>query len=184
MASRRDWLAAGLAILAEQGAPGLTIEQLTGRLGLSKGSFYHHFAGMAGFKTALLAHFESEHTTRYIDLVEQEPSAPPMAKLRRLLDLILAEDRGPDVEIAVRAWAQQDGEARDMQERVDRARVGYVRSLWEGVSDDPDEAARISQLLYVILIGAGHVIPPIPRLELRRLYEVALRLAPSETRTI
>jgi AcrR family transcriptional regulator len=180
VASRQDWLDAGLAILDEQGgAPALTIEQLTDRLGLTKGSFYHHFKGMGGFKTALLAHFEAQHTTRYIDLVEGGV-ADPLAKLRHLLDLILAEDNGPDVEVAVRAWALQDPEVRAAQERIDRARVDYVRSIWAEISGDAEEAALIARQLYVTIIGSGQIIPPIPGPDLRRMCELLLRLHGSD----
>ena len=70
MAGKRDWLDAGLVLLAEQGAPSVTIERLAERLGLSKGSFYHHFKGMGGYRTALLEHFEAERTTRFMEQAE------------------------------------------------------------------------------------------------------------------
>ncbi|MFP3968287.1 TetR/AcrR family transcriptional regulator [Actinomadura fulvescens] len=178
MASRRDWLDAGLAILAERGAPALTIERLTERLGLTKGSFYHHFKGMGGYRTALLAHFEAESTTRFIELAEADPHAPALARLERLLDLVVDKDEhGPELEVAVRAWAQQDAEARDLQERVDRTRIGYLRDRWQELTGDPDEADRVANLFYMITIGAEHVIPPLAGADLRRLFEHALRLA-------
>ena len=69
MATRTTWLDAGLEMLARDGAPGVTIERLTAQLGLSKGSYYHHFKGAAGFRTALLEQFEAQFTTRLIDTV-------------------------------------------------------------------------------------------------------------------
>ncbi|MFI0356931.1 TetR/AcrR family transcriptional regulator [Actinomadura sp. 9N407] len=175
---RDDWLDAGLAILAGQGAPALTIERLTERLGLSKGSFYHHFGGMGGYKTALLAHIEDVCTTRLIDLAEQDTGAAPMAKLERLMDLVVSDvGHGPELEVAVRAWAQQDPEARALQERVDHARIDYLRTLWLALSDDPDEAGQVASLFYLITIGGAHVIPPVPGPELRGLFEFSMRLA-------
>lgn len=170
---------AGLSILKEHGAPALTIERLTAKLRLSKGSFYHHFKGMSGFKAALLTHFEAEHTTRYIDAVEREATAPPVAKLALLLDLVLSEYDGPGLEIAMRAWALQDPEVQQVQQRVDQTRIEYLRSVWQVLTGDSEEAAQMGRLLYVILIGAGHVIPPIPPDELRRLYDRILQLAPA-----
>src|SRR3569833_3332924 len=70
MAGKRGWLDAGLVLLAEQGAPSVTIERLSERLGLSKGSFYHHFKGMTGYRTALLEHFETERTIRFVEQAE------------------------------------------------------------------------------------------------------------------
>jgi AcrR family transcriptional regulator len=181
MATKADWLDAGLDILAADGAPAVTIERLTERLGLSKGSFYHHFKSTGGFRTALLAHFEALHTTRRIDAVEQDPTAPAAVKLDRLLTLILDNADGADLEIAVRAWALQDDEVRAAQERVDRIRTEYLQSLCRGLDRpagreqlDPD---RLASLLYLTFIGAEQVLPPISRRELRGLYASILYAA-------
>lgn len=180
MATKTDWLEAGLQLLAEEGAPAVTIERLTASLGLSKGSYYHHFKGTAGFRTALLEHFEAEFTTRLIDTVEQEPEAEAGVKLSRLLELVLADPDGAELEIAVRAWALQDGEARAAQERVDRTRTEYLERLCGGLDgvDDPD---RLARLLYLILIGHEQVLPRAPGSELRELYALTLRLATGES---
>ncbi|WP_203236806.1 TetR/AcrR family transcriptional regulator [Nocardia panacis] len=177
MASRRDWLDAGLEILCDLGAPGLTIDQLTGRLGLSKGSFYHHFQGIGEFKTALLAHFEAERTTRYIDLVAAEPDLPAAAKLRRTLEVILTDGNSPDVEVAVRAWALQDPQARAVQERVDRTRIDYVGALCREMTGSAAESEEIARMLYVVIVGSRQIVPPVDIPELRRMCELTLGLA-------
>lgn len=167
MANKRDWLDEGLRLLAEQGAPALTIDRLADRLGLSKGSFYHHFKGGPGFRTALLAHFEAERTTRFIEETEKVPQAD---RLRALLDLVLAPGPGPELESAVRAWALQDAEAREVQERIDRTRSAYVTELCGD--------AAVGQALYLIVVGAGQVVPPLGPRELRRALAVTLGRTP------
>ncbi|TDD67170.1 TetR/AcrR family transcriptional regulator [Jiangella aurantiaca] len=179
MVSRRDWLDEGLAVLAEGGAPALTIDRLTGRLGVTKGSFYHHFRGLADFKTALLEYFEAEWTERYIAAVEASPAAP-RAKLDHLLELVLADESGPgtsDPEVGVRAWALQDPQVRAVQERVDRARAEYLRALWRAAGGTDDEARLMGWVLYLVLVGASHVVPPVPAGELRDIYRLLLRPA-------
>ncbi|MEV0283831.1 hypothetical protein AB0H36_06870 [Kribbella sp. NPDC050820] len=52
----------------------MTIERLTGNLGVTKGSSYHHFKGATGFRSALLEYFEAQFTTRLIDTVESAPT--------------------------------------------------------------------------------------------------------------
>lgn len=177
MADNQQWLDAGLQTLKEFGAPGLTIERLMGQVGLSKGSFYHHFGGMAGFKTAFLSHYEAAFTTRYIDAVQQDPHAAARVKIGRLLDMVCAEDDDWYLEVALRAWALQDPEVRQAQERVDRIRVDYLCGLWLDASGDAEQAARMGRLLYLILIGAGQLRPPVLAGELRGLYEYVLALA-------
>ncbi len=172
MATEQDWLDEGLAILAAQGVPALTIELLCERLGLTKGSFYHHFRGMPAYRAALLDHFEKRFTTEFIEAVEGE-RAPAAVRLERLLDLVTGAGDSPGLEIAVRAWAQQDERARAVQERVDRRRIDYLSALWE--QRGGQEAEGMALLLYLILIGAGHLVPSLTAKELRGVYELALR---------
>lgn len=162
VASKRDWLDAGLVLLAEQGAPSVTIEKLTERLGLSKGSFYHHFKGMSGYRTALLEHFETERTTRFVEQAEQAAGD----KLRTLMDLVIAPGPGPELEIAVRAWALQDAEAREVQERIDRTRADYLAEICGD--------AELGQALYLVVVGAGQVVPPLSGRRLKNALELVL----------
>ncbi|RSN64687.1 TetR/AcrR family transcriptional regulator [Actinomadura sp. WAC 06369] len=180
MAGKRDWLDAGIGILAEDGAPALTLERLTDRLNLTKGSFYHHFKGMAGYKTDLLAYYESEHTGRFVENAERAGEAAG-ARLERLMELVLeSKDASDDLENAVRAWALQDGEVRALQERVDRLRVDYLRELVGGLGAADRERGPLARLFYLLLVGAQQVVPPVPGGELREIYTLALRLAPRE----
>ena len=43
-ATRRDFVDCAFEILAESGHKGLTIHELCRKVGVSTGSFYHHFA--------------------------------------------------------------------------------------------------------------------------------------------
>ncbi|MEQ8674160.1 MAG: TetR/AcrR family transcriptional regulator [Aggregatilineales bacterium] len=155
--SKHDWLIEALTVLAEVGAQGLTIDLLTERLGVTKGSFYHHFGSFAGFKEALLDFFESEGTLQIIDVTEQE--ATPEEKLQTLLDITASFPTA--VEVAMRAWALQDEVVRAYQERIDARRIEYLRKLFFDLTGDAAMAVQRAQLLYVIYIGSQHVVPPI-----------------------
>ncbi|TDW60645.1 TetR/AcrR family transcriptional regulator [Kribbella pratensis] len=174
MVTRTEWLDAGLELLATEGAPAITIERLTDQLGVTKGSYYHHFGSAGGFKAALMEYFEAQYTTRLIDTIDAE-DAKPRAKLEHLLRLVLADPDSAALEIAVRAWALQDPEVRAAQERVDEARTAYLKELCRGLGADVDPD-RYAQLLYLILIGAEQVLPPVERTDLREIYNLTLRL--------
>ncbi|GGS83154.1 TetR/AcrR family transcriptional regulator [Nonomuraea spiralis] len=180
MAGKRDWLETGLGLLTTDGARGLTIERLCGELNLTKGSFYHHFKGMTGFKRDLLEHFEAEHTTRFIAAADNS-GGHPQNRLNLLLDLVLDDNGGSqDLEIAMRSWALQDPDVRAVQERVDRTRVEYLRTLWRDLGGRESDVTPMAKLLYLILVGAQQIIPPVPAGELRDIYLRALRLVPQE----
>jgi len=177
MADNQQWLDAGLATLQKDGARALTIERVAGQVGLSKGSFYHHFGGMAGYRTALLFHYEATYTSQYIDAAEADPTAAPMVKITRLLDLVCDEGDDQNLEAGLRAWASQDPEVHRALERIDRRRVDYLKGLWLELTGDEEQAGLMSRLLYLITVGAGQVIPSVPAGELRRIYEFTLGLA-------
>jgi len=168
--NRRDWLDVGLRVLAEEGAPALTVERLSGRLGVTKGSFYHHFKGMGGFKADLLAHFEAAGTTGYVE----RAGGSARERLELLVDRARAdeEDR-PPVEPALRAWAMQDADVRAVQERVDRARIDHLARLWSELGP-AEQALPMARLLYLVVVGADHVLPPLGPAALREVYQLAL----------
>jgi len=176
--SKRDWLESGLEVLSESGVEGLRIDRLSARLGLSKGSFYHHFAGISGYRLDLLDFYRQEHTGRHIRKVESSRDLDPKAKLDLLQTSIMLEDGSlPRLEVAIRAWAAEDDDARAALEQVDADRFDYLERLCLGFIDDPEQARVLSRMLYLMLIGSQHVAPPVPFGELRRMYAAAIHAA-------
>lgn len=163
------WLEEGLTLLAEQGAPAVTLDRLCERMEMSKGAFYHHFGSMPKFRSRLLGHYEERFTTAIIDVVEGAGGLTARAKLERLAAEAV-DDTGPDLEIAMRAWAKQDREAAAMQERVDATRIAYLRERCEEAGHAAPE--RMATLLYLVLIGGDHLMPPLPAAEMHAVYEL------------
>lgn len=185
MTTRGNWLDEGLSTLAADGVPALRIDRLAAKLGVSKGSFYHHFAGMPAYQLAVLEHFEALHTTRLIDAVEAHDELDAPGKLRLLMDLVLEDELGGgdgtghgDVETAVRTWALQDARAREAQVRIDAVRTGYLRRLLGDIVDDEVLSADLAAMCYLLLIGSGAIMPPLDATAIRRLWERTLALVP------
>ena len=57
---KADYFDAGLELLASGGIGAVTISALCYRLGVTKGSFYHHFSSQTEFQDELLAYWASE----------------------------------------------------------------------------------------------------------------------------
>ncbi len=49
-----DWIQAGFALLADGGPNALRVDRLCEQLGVTKGSFYWHFADIAAYRTVLV----------------------------------------------------------------------------------------------------------------------------------
>lgn len=169
--TRRNWLEEGMAILEDLGIDALTIEALTNQLGVTKGSFYHHFKNYQDFKENLLAFYEEERTLQIIQLAEKETS--PQAKLERIMHATLRPSR---LEVAIRAWALQDVSVRDHQQRIDQQRLACLEELISARIGNRNHAAHMAQLFYSIYIGSQHIIPPIQSTDLAHLYQEALPL--------
>jgi len=169
--SRDRWLDEGLRALADEGVPGVRIDRIAARLGLSKGSFFHHFESVGAYRAALLRHWESQALQ---DLGDSPPPAvleDLAARVGTLVDLRL--------ENAVRAWAFQDPEAAASQERVDLARLAALERIWSRTIDDPERARAAALLPHLLVIGAGVALPPTGREDLERVFGLLAELIPS-----
>ena len=168
--------------MADQGPDGLRIDRLCRRLGVSKGSFHHHFAGAGDFKGALLTAYETLVVDALNDAIVQTEAVTPQESLAGLTSAI-TDAQGfyrPELEVAMRAWAFSDAEVRAVQERVDRQRLESLEGIWSKILDDPQAVHTAALLPYLVGIGASLVQPPTPPNELRRVYELLLRLVPNE----
>ena len=179
--ARNDWLSAGLEVLASEGADSLRIDRLCTRLGVSKGSFHHHFAGSASYRQALLAEYERRATQSLKLAIAAPTGASPRMILARLTDRVGSDQLyRPELEVAVRAWAFSDPGARQVQEHIDQARIAALEQVWNQLVEDPAEARTAALLPYLVAIGASLVRPPVEAGQLRRVYELLFRLVPDD----
>jgi AcrR family transcriptional regulator len=178
--SRERWLHDGLAILAESGVRGLTIESLSARLGLSKGSFYHHFDGMPGYRQALLEYFEERESRDFIERANAAPDPAGEPRLRHIVADVMASEGGrPHLENAVRSWASSDPVAREYLDRIDLARVAFLQEQFEAMKLEPQAAADFARIAHLMSLGAAQTLPPLAPPEIVRLWDRLLAAATS-----
>ena len=174
----------GLRVLAAEGAPSVRIDRIAARLGLSKGSFHHHFAGADGYKRELLAHYEALS----VDALDSAiAGVADDASAREVLGALTAMIRGdgaglyrPELDVAVRAWSTTDPDVRAVQQRIDTTRIDALARVWSRAVPDAAEARRSALLPYLLAVGAAVVVPPVEVDDLRRLYELLLPLVPAD----
>jgi AcrR family transcriptional regulator len=151
--SQAAWLTAGFEALAAGGVEALRVEPLAERLGVTKGSFYHHFANRRALHDALLDAWERRGTTEIIDHVDAAASTPT-ERLRHLAHRTMRSEPTSDaIENAIRAWAANDEAAAATIGRVDERRVEYAATLLRATGMSAARARRRARLLYRILIG-------------------------------
>jgi AcrR family transcriptional regulator len=101
-----QWVNAGLRALAKSGFSALKADTLANSLGVSRGSFYWHFADVSAFHAAILRRWREIALENII--AELEGTAD--GRLEALIDRAFAAGSG--IERAVRAWATADARAR------------------------------------------------------------------------
>lgn len=147
---RDEWISAGLRALLQGGVEAVRIEPLAKTLGVTKGSFYWHFADRPALLSALLAAWEERATDAVIRQVEKASGAP-QERLTTLFWLTVSADGR--LERAIRHWATQDAAARAAQTRVDERRIAYVADLFGAMGFSPEAAHTRAQLAYLALVG-------------------------------
>jgi AcrR family transcriptional regulator len=196
--TRTRWLDEGLDVLASDGIDGLRIDRLAARLGVTKGSFHHHFDGIVDYRRALLAHYEEQTRAALASAISSRSGSGTRATLEWLTALVAAggDDtseavggaaageagaiRRPELDAAVRAWAHGDPEARATQARIDAAAIAALQAAWRPAVES-DAAARTAALVpYLVSLGAAAMVPPVEADELRAVYESLLERVPAD----
>jgi len=156
--SAKDWLDQGLKTLAKSGFTALKAEPLAKAMGVSRGSFYWHFADIAAYHAAILKYWREVSAEQIIASLEASAGDDdPLALLLRR-----TFSNKPALEKAVRTWAAIDPKARAAVQAIDRRRLDYVESLLRR-SGLADEAARArAQILYWAFLGFALSDQPLP----------------------
>src|SRR3989441_12522773 len=99
--SAQDWIDFGLKTLAKSGFTAMKAERLAKAMGVSRGSFYWHFADIGAFHAAILARWHEVAAEQIIANVEaaSKDENPLALLLRRVFGERLMLER------AVRTWA-------------------------------------------------------------------------------
>lgn len=153
MPTRDDWIDAGLCALADGGEAALRVDRLAAALGVTKGSFHHHFRGAADLRTSVLAAHREAHSALVAELAASIEGLDAEAVIARLGALI---EHVPDaaLERAVRAWAAVDPEARAAQTAIDEERLSALEAVWARAVPQPH--ARTAALIpFLALVGAS-----------------------------
>lgn len=129
--SKDQWLSNALNQLAAKGNLGLSIEELSKAVGVTKGSFYWHFQSRDGFVQDLFdywADFSTAGVIEYVNQVEGTPSERLLA-----LSKFLIEEDICRYELAIRGWVQIHPVLIPLLEQIDLSRYEYVENLFREI---------------------------------------------------
>jgi len=171
--SAQDWLDQGLRALAAKGFAALKAEPLAKAMGVSRGSFYWHFADIGAFHAAILKAWREVAAEAIIAHVEAASADddPLAVLLRRVFSEKLALER------AVRSWAAFDEAAKAAVQAIDRRRLEYVEGLMRARGVTPEVAEARAQLIYWAFLGYALSDKPLSKAAREAMLTELVRIA-------
>ncbi|MDJ0511914.1 MAG: TetR/AcrR family transcriptional regulator [Methyloceanibacter sp.] len=155
---REAWLSAALNVLAEEGQAKLRVDKLAADLGVTKGSFYHHFKSRDDFVQKLLDYWSRNYTDRVIKEIGAL-KATPQERILEMMRLIVRE-RLDRYDIAFRSWAAQEPSVAELLRKVDARRHVFCRSLFAEMGFEGEELEFRTHAFLAYQVGKGTIFLP------------------------
>ena len=154
--TRDDWLDAAHAAVVEGGFDQLRVLQIAKALGVSRGSFYWHFAAQGDLQAELLERWRSQQFA--VDAaLKAEAAADPRQDLAHVLETALAQI-GPKMEpmrfeLALRGLGRRDEAVAHMLAEVDALRLSLFERKFLQLTGDARTATELAALFYLAVVG-------------------------------
>lgn len=150
--TREGWAAAALRALRTGGPSAVRVEALARTLGVSKGSFYWHFADRRALLETAIDAWEAENTEAII--AESERGEGAADKLRRLLTRVVSTFDGTVAPGELMLYLEAGGEGVTASvERVVARRLDYVAGLLVELGQPEAEAQRRAAMAITLTVG-------------------------------
>ena len=134
------WLDAAYDLLVEGGVEAVKVMPLAAKLGLSRTSFYWHFADREALLAGLIARWQSQNTDNLIART-QAPAATIAEAMLNVNDCwitpALFDSR---MEFAIRTWALTDSALAEVLKAADVVRIQALTAMFETFSYAQHEA--------------------------------------------
>ncbi len=147
------WLDAAHALLVEGGPEAVKVMALAARLGLSRTSFYWHFADREALLAALVERWRTRNTAALAARVAM-PAPTVTAAMLNLFDCWvdprLFDSR---LDFAIRIWALTDARVAGALAAEDAARIRAISGLFTRHGFAPGEADTRARTVYLTQLG-------------------------------
>ena len=147
------WLDAAYDLLVGSGVDAVKIMPLAQRLGLSRTSFYWHFADREALLAGLIARWRAQNTGNLVARCEAPAATIGEAMLNLIdcwVDPHLFDSR---LEFAMRTWALTDPGVDAALVEADALRLAAITALFRRFGYDATEADTRARTLYLTQVG-------------------------------
>jgi AcrR family transcriptional regulator len=147
------WLDAAYAMLVDGGVEAVKVMPLADRLGLSRTSFYWHFADREALLAGLVDRWRAKNTGNLVAQC-QAPAATIAEAMLNLIDCWVEPDLFDSrLEFALRTWALTDRGVEAAMSEADATRLVAITDLFRRFGYSETEADTRARTLYLTQVG-------------------------------
>ncbi len=147
------WLEAAYGLLVDGGVEAVKVMPLAEKLGLSRTSFYWHFADREALLAGLVDRWQAKNTGNLVARCEAEAATVSEAMLNLFdcwVDLTLFDSR---LEFAMRTWSLTDPAVAVAMTRADETRIAAITAVFCRFGYGATEADARARTLYLTQVG-------------------------------
>ena len=149
---RFDWLQQALDLFVAEGIEAVRITRLADELGVTRGSFYWHFANREDLIDALVEFWQDKNTPAIADAVADARSLA--GGIFRFFEICIDSARfDPRLDLAIREWSRRSARIRALLDREDEARIEALRAFFTRFGFPMPAALVRARVLYYAQIG-------------------------------
>jgi len=149
--TREDWISAGQDILREGGVSSVKLAPLTRRLGVSTGSFYHHFGDFEEYLGELAASYSMGRVRGVLDRTSFD-DPDPRTRVRELARRSVVEGTF-DLDHAMRIWATMDPRAAATVREAEAQVLAFLTEAFRDLGFDATQAELRSRILMAVNVA-------------------------------
>ncbi len=147
------WLDAAYEALVAKGVDAVKIMPLASALKLSRTSFYWFFKDRRQLLSLLLERWEDTTTAPLLAAASQPAATETEAMLAVISTFLPRGGFDARIELAVRAWAQQDAAVLARLQAADAERLSALSRLLGSWGHDPQDADTRARAIYLVQVG-------------------------------
>ena len=151
--SEKVWLDVAYDALIEGGVEAVRVMPLAETLGLSRTSFYWHFADREALLNALIQRWKEKNTGNLVRQTQLFAETITEAALNLFDCWIAPELFDARLELAMRNWSQSSPELKAIFEKTDAERIEALRAMFARFSFDAHQADIRANTIYLTQVG-------------------------------
>lgn len=154
-----DWATAALDAIAQRGIEGLAVEPIARALGVTKGSFYWHFANRAALLRRTLELWEEQETDDVFRQAAQETD--PRRRIERLITGANTSRHASRIHQALSS-ASQNPQIAGCLHRASERGVGFLVDCYQALGLSKHDARLWARMAYSVYLGALQIRHTLP----------------------